>query len=78
MLLSKMDKNLQYEDSLDEVNDYFNNCTEDILLEASTLIYDKVEKELIGACLVSCVEEWPLIHTVGVILHIEENILQQQ
>ena len=55
-----------YEDSLDEVNDYFNNCTEDILLEASTLIYDKVEKRLIGACLVSCVEEWPLIHTVGV------------
>lgn len=55
-----------YQDYLDEVNDYFNECTEDILLEASTLIYDKVEKKLIGACLVSCVEEWPLIHTIGV------------
>lgn len=55
-----------YEDYLDEVNEYFNDCTEDILLEASTLIYDKAEKKLIGACLVSFIEEWPLIHTIGV------------
>ncbi|MCY6370599.1 GNAT family N-acetyltransferase [Clostridium ganghwense] len=55
-----------YEEYLDEINDYFNNCTEDILLEASTLIYDKEEKKLIGACLVSHFEEWPLIHTIGV------------
>lgn len=55
-----------YENYLEEVNDYFSQSTEDILLEASTLIYDKVENKLIGACLVSCVEEWPLIHTIGV------------
>ncbi len=55
-----------YEDYLDGVNEYFNDRTENILLEASTLIYDKSEKKLIGACLVSCFEEWPLIHTIGV------------
>lgn len=56
----------KYEDYLGEVNEYFNDCTEDILLEASTLIYDKAEEKLIGACLVSCIEGWPLIHTIGV------------
>jgi ribosomal protein S18 acetylase RimI-like enzyme len=55
-----------YEGYLSEVNEYFNSCTEDILREASTLIYDKAERKLIGACLVACIEEWPLIHTIGV------------
>lgn len=55
-----------HEGWVSEVNEYFNGCTQEILLEASTLIYDKTEKRLIGACLVSCVEEWPLIHTIGV------------
>ncbi len=55
-----------YEEYLDEVNEYFNDCTESILLEASTLVFDKTEKKLIGVCLVSCLEEWPLIHTIAV------------
>lgn len=55
-----------YEDYLCEVNEYFGESPEDILLEASTLVYDKAEKKLIGACLVSYVEGWPLIHTIGV------------
>lgn len=54
-----------YEDYLDEVNDYFNN-TDDMLVEASTLVYDKEVGKLIGVCLVSMLEEWPLIHTIGV------------
>ncbi len=55
-----------YEYYLGEVNAYFNDCTENILLDASTLVYDKIEKKLIGACLVSLFEEWPLIHSIGV------------
>jgi ribosomal protein S18 acetylase RimI-like enzyme len=57
----------KYEDYLEEVNEYFREgLEEDIMLEASTLVYDKLEKKLIGACLVSYVEGWPLIHTIGV------------
>ena len=55
-----------YEDYLCEVNDYFTYCDEATLLEASSLIYDKLENKLIGACLVSYIEECPLIHTIGV------------
>lgn len=55
-----------YEDYIDEVNYYFKHCTENIVLEASTLVYDKLQKKLIGACLVSAFEEWPLIHTIAV------------
>ncbi len=54
-----------YEDYLDEVDNYFSN-TDELLMEASTLIYDKTNNKLIGACLISYLEEWPLIHTVGV------------
>ncbi len=57
---------LSYKDYLDEVNEYFYECKEDILIEASTLIYDKTHNKLIGACLISSLEEWPLIHTIGV------------
>lgn len=35
-------------------------------MEASTLIYDKKENKLIGACLISWVEGWPLVYTIGV------------
>ncbi|MTI71598.1 MAG: GNAT family N-acetyltransferase [Firmicutes bacterium] len=58
-------KECSYKDYIGEINDYF-KYTEGILLEASTLIFDKEEKRLIGACLVSSFEEWPLIHTIGV------------
>jgi hypothetical protein len=33
-----------YEYYSGEVNTYFDDCTENILLEASALVYDKVEK----------------------------------
>lgn len=37
---------ITYEFYLGEVNAYFNDCTENILLDASTLVYDKIEKKL--------------------------------
>lgn len=55
-----------YEAHLDLVNDFFNSCTDKILRDASTLIYDRLDHKLIAACLISCVEEWPLVHTIGV------------
>lgn len=55
-----------YEDYLELSNDFFNNCNEDILREASTLIYNKEDHKLIGACLISYIEEWPLVHTISV------------
>lgn len=55
-----------YEDYLAEVNEYFEICTEDILLESSSLIYDKANGKLIGACLISNCEEWPLVYDIAV------------
>lgn len=55
-----------YEDYLQEVNDYFEICKEDTMINASTLIYDKENGELIGICLVARIEEWPLIYSIGV------------
>ena len=71
-----------YEDYLDEVNAYFEECSDDILREASTLIYNKLENKLIGACLVSCLEEWPLVHTIAVDssyrgMHLAANMLKK-
>lgn len=56
----------KYEDALEEVNEYFKDSTKEILVKASTLIYDKDGKNLIGGCLISCFEEWPLIYNIGV------------
>ncbi|MCY6959985.1 GNAT family N-acetyltransferase [Clostridium brassicae] len=56
----------KYEDTLEEVNEYFKDSTKEILVEASTLIYDKEGRKLIGCCLISYFEEWPLIYNIGV------------
>lgn len=46
---------------------YFDHYSkDDLLLEASTMIYDKSTQELIAACLVSEYKEWPLIYDVAV------------
>lgn len=54
------------EDYLCEVNEYFEERPKDILIEASTLLYDKYEEKLVGACLVSLFEQWPLIYYIAV------------
>lgn len=55
-----------YEDYLELVDEYFRDFRDETLIKASTLIYSKKEKKLIGACLISWVEGWPLIHTIGI------------
>lgn len=42
------------------------NPHSDCLNKASTLIYDKKSKELVGVCLISLWEEWPLIGEIDV------------
>lgn len=54
------------ENYLCEVNEYFDEKPNDILIEASTLLYDKHNEKLIGACLVSLCEQWPLIYYIAV------------
>lgn len=39
---------------------------DEILKKASTMIYDKTSNKLIGACLISLWEQWPLIYDVAV------------
>lgn len=47
--------------------DYFKSSTlNDFLLEASTKIYDKQTKELVGICLISEFRGWPLVCDIGV------------
>ena len=45
---------------------YFENCSEDTL-NASTVLIDKESQEIIGACLISIWNDWPLIYDVGVL-----------
>lgn len=54
-----------FEAYLDEVNDFFDN-TNSLLLEASTVIYDASDRKIVGVCLISLFEEWPLIHTIAI------------
>jgi len=49
---------------LNDVNDFFVN-TNSLLLEASTVIYDAKDRKIVGVCLISLFEEWPLIHTIA-------------
>lgn len=70
------------EDCVALVEDYFESVDENILMEASTLIYDKKENKLIGACLISWVEGWPLVYTIGVYesyrgKHLASNMLKK-
>ena len=49
------------------VEDYFkNNSHIDILNKASSVVYDKETKELIGVCLISEFNEWPLVYDIAV------------
>lgn len=49
------------------IEDYFkDNYHIEILNKASTLIYDKKTKELVGVCLISLWQEWPLVWEVAV------------
>lgn len=47
--------------------EYFDESKYDgVLNQASTLVYDKKTNELIGACLISQWQEWPLVSQIGV------------
>ena len=49
------------------VEDYFtDNSHIDILNKASSVVYDKDTKELIGVCLISEYNEWPLVYDIVV------------
>lgn len=60
---ANMSSENSYENYLWDVDDFFDN-TNNLLLEASSIVYDG--EKIIGACLVSIFEEWPLIHTLAV------------
>lgn len=49
----------------DTYKNYFENCNEETL-NASSVLIDKDSQEIIGACLISIWNEWPLIYDVGV------------
>jgi ribosomal protein S18 acetylase RimI-like enzyme len=62
---------LNYNYSLEEysswINDYFKNDSDlEILNKASTLIYNKKNKELVGFCIISLWQEWPLVSQIAV------------
>ena len=62
---------LNFNYSLEEytswVKDYFDdNLENDFLNRASTLVYDKETKELVGLCYISIFQEWPLISQIAV------------
>lgn len=65
-LINELRQEPTIKDYLEEVDEYFDWCKENIFFEASTLIYSKKENKLVGACLVSYCEEWPLVHAIGV------------
>ena len=49
------------------VKDYFNNGTlNELLLKASSIVYDKETNELIGVCLISEYRGWPLVSDIAV------------
>lgn len=55
---SEFEQQLQY---------YFDKNTENGLVnKASTLIYDRKTNQLIGACLISIWEEWPIVYDIAV------------
>ncbi len=49
------------------INEYFeNNLDIEILNKASMLVYDKKTKELVGLCIISLWQEWPLVSQIAV------------
>lgn len=63
--LFKISDEEYFDINLDQINNFFEN-TNKLLLEASTIIYDAKGKKIVGVCLISMFEEWPLIHTLAV------------
>lgn len=64
-------KALNYNYSLEEydswIKEYLDGfLNEEILNRASTLIYDKETKELVGFCIISMWQEWPLVSKIAV------------
>ena len=51
---------------IEAYKNYFKNCNA-VTLNASTVLIDKESQEIIGACLISIWNEWPLIYDVGVL-----------
>lgn len=62
---SVFDNGKSLETYIEAYTNYFNNCNEETL-NASTVLIDKKSKEIIGACLISIWNDWPLIYDVGV------------
>lgn len=53
--------------NLKEVQDYFKYLAKsELVIRASTLVYEEETHKLIGACLVGMWEEWPLVYDVAV------------
>ncbi|HCQ89062.1 MULTISPECIES: GNAT family N-acetyltransferase [unclassified Clostridium] len=62
---------LNFNYSVDEytkwVKEYFDsNLDVELLNRASTLVYDKATKELVGVCYISMWQEWPLVSQIAV------------
>ncbi|WP_291578430.1 GNAT family N-acetyltransferase [Clostridium sp. UBA6640] len=62
---------LNFNYSVDEytkwVKEYFDsNLDVELLNRASTLVYDKITKELVGICYISMWQEWPLVSQIAV------------
>lgn len=62
---------LNFNYSVDEytkwVKEYFDsNLDVELLNRASTLVYDKATKELVGICYISMWQEWPLVSQIAV------------
>ncbi|MGH4124130.1 MAG: GNAT family N-acetyltransferase [Clostridium sp.] len=55
------------EERVSWIEDYFkDNSQIEVLNKASTLIYNKKTKELVGVCLISLWQEWPLVWEIAV------------
>ncbi|MGM0380162.1 MAG: GNAT family N-acetyltransferase [Bacillota bacterium] len=61
--LNKSSKDESLNNWLETVDDFFDN-TNEFLIEASSIIYD-TNRKMIGVCLISIFENWPLIHTIA-------------
>ncbi len=64
-------KGLNFNYSVNEytewVNEYFDsNLDVETLNRASTLVYDKATRELVGVCYISMWQEWPLVSQIAV------------
>ena len=59
------DNDKSIETHTEAYKNYFKNC-KDQTLNTSTVLIDKESNEIVGACLISIWNDWPLIYDVGV------------